>query len=271
MHVLIVEDDAVLGAFVVKLLQMQGHEVALVGDGDSVLARVATDRPELMLLDLGLPRKDGIEVLAEMRHRFPGTSVLVLTGRAEQALAEGRAHCLRLGADDILVKPFSTSELTARCQAILRRRAHAPDMVLRHGDLSMDRVARRVTQGEREVELTSTEFSLLESLLQRGGRCCSREELMREVWPAASVELGAGAVAVSDKATGSNILEVYINYLRRKLGQVVGGRRVETVGRAMVRTVRGEGYRLWVAEVGPQDGSTARVLEGGSGREMAHG
>jgi DNA-binding response OmpR family regulator len=190
-------------------------------------------RPELMILDLGLPRKDGMEVLAEMGERFHATSVLVLTARAE---LEERVECLELGADDVVLKPFSLDELRARLRALGRRRSRSDDQVLRFGDLEMDRAERRVTQAGREVELTATEFSLLESLLRRRGeRVCSRAELLREVWR-------------NPVGMRTNIVEVYINYLRRKLGRRLGlklnGSAARANSQSVIRTVRGEGYVL---------------------------
>ena len=164
-------------------------------------------RPDLIVLDLSLPRKDGTEVLAEMRGRFDETAVLVLTGRSQ---VEERVRCLNLGADDCLLKPFSFHELTARCRALLRRREQFADPVLRHGDVELNRMERRVMQNGRSVELTVKEFALLEFLLMRRGQCCSRSELLREVWQ------------MSPDA-GTNVVDVYVNYLRRKLGAVGDG------------------------------------------------
>src|ERR1039458_2835236 len=157
MRVLIVEDDSALGHFLGQGLKLDGHEVGLAADGEAALALASQMRPELMILDLGLPRMDGLEVLAEMGERFGSTSVLVLTGRAGM---EERVRCLELGADDVVLKPFSFHELRARLRAMGRRRSRFDDAVLRYGDLEMDRAARRVTQAGREVELTATEFSL---------------------------------------------------------------------------------------------------------------
>jgi len=240
MNVLIVEDDAALGHFLDQGLRLDGHDVSLVSDGEAALESVAKLRPELMVLDLGLPRMDGIEVLAEMQEHYRSTSVLVLTGRAEM---EERVKCLRLGADDVVMKPFSFHELRARLQALSRRRSQFEDPVLRFGDLEMDRARRRVTQAGREVELTATEFSLLESLMRRRGeRVCSRAELLREVW---RMPLGAGATAARTSRMDTNIVEVYINYLRKKLGRNPGALRGASGGRhSLIRTVRGEGYLL---------------------------
>jgi DNA-binding response OmpR family regulator len=225
MRVLIVEDDASLGLFLQKGLKLEGHEVAWVGDGEAALQYAEEHQPDLIVLDLSLPRKDGTEVLAEMRGRFDGTAVLVLTGRSQ---VEERVKCLNLGADDCLLKPFSFHELTARCRALLRRREQFADPVLRHGDVELNRMDRKVTRSGRAVELTVKEFSLLEFLLLRRGRCCSRSELLREVWH------------MSPDA-GTNVVDVYINYLRKKLGAMsVDG----DAGGSVIETVRGEGYQM---------------------------
>ena len=227
MQVLIVEDDAALGLFLQKGLKLEGHEVTWVGDGEAALVHATEYRPDLIVLDLSLPRKDGTEVLEEMRGRFDGTAVLVLTGRSQ---VEERIKCLNLGADDCLLKPFSFHELTARCRALLRRREQFADPVLRHGDVEMNRMERRVVRNGRQVELTVKEFALLEFLLMRRGRCCSRSELLREVWQ------------MSPDA-GTNVVDVYVNYLRKKLSAG------ESAGDTVIDTVRGEGYRMSVRKM----------------------
>jgi DNA-binding response OmpR family regulator len=133
------------------------------------------------------------------------------------------------------LKPFSFHELTARCRALLRRREHFADPVLRHGDVELNRMERRVVRNGRLVELTVKEFSLLEFLLMRRGRCCSRSELLREVWQ------------MSPDA-GTNVVDVYVNYLRKKLGASVAG--VE--GGPVIETVRGEGYRMGAGRMMPR-------------------
>jgi DNA-binding response OmpR family regulator len=226
MHVLIVEDDTALGHFLAHGLKLDGHDVTVVTDGESGLEFVSRLRPELMILDLGLPQKDGLEVLAEMGERFLSTSVMVLTARTAM---EDRVQCLELGADDVVQKPFSFHELRARLKALCRRRSRFEETMLYFGDIEMDRVQRRVMHAGREVDLTVTEFSLLESLLRRRGqRVCSREELLNEVWRTPS-------------GMGTNIVEVYINYLRKKLRHGKGrGAGFSSV----IRTVRGQGYVL---------------------------
>lgn len=237
MHVLIVEDDSALRHFLEQGLKLDGHEVTVAADGEEALASTAKMHPELMILDLGLPRMDGMEVLAAMGQHSSSTSVLVLTGRAGM---EERVRCLELGADDVVLKPFSFQELRARLQALNRRRGKFEDPVLRYGDLEMDRSQRKVTQAGQEVELTATEFSLLESLMRRRGeRTCSRGELLREVW---RMPLEGGSMASGGCRTDSNIVEVYINYLRKKLNGNRAAARGS--GRSVIRTVRGEGYLL---------------------------
>lgn len=222
MRVLIVEDDAALGMYLKRGLGYEGHEVTLVGDGQAGLEHALEHEPDLMVLDLGLPRKDGLQVLSEMHGRFAGTSVLVLTGRSG---LEDRVQCLNLGADDCLLKPFSLSELMARCRALLRRRGQFADPVLRLGGVELNRLDRRVTREGAAVELTAKEFALLEYLMQGRGRTCSRSELLREVWQ------------MSPDA-GTNVVDVYVNYLRKKLG-----------GAEVIETVRGEGYAMGLAGV----------------------
>ncbi len=248
MKVLIVEDDAALGLFLQKGLKLEGHDVDWVGDGEAALERARRDRPDLIVLDLSLPKKDGTEVLEEMRGRFDGTAVLVLTGRSD---VEERIRCLNLGADDCLMKPFSFHELTARCRALLRRREMFADPMLRHGEVELNRMEHKVMHYGRAVELTVKEFALLEFLMQRGGRCCSRSELLREVWQ------------MSPDA-GTNVVDVYVNYLRKKLG-AVAPEGVATY--AVIETVRGEGYKMGVVSARCAPGES--LYEGDAARAGA--
>jgi len=160
-----------------------------------------------------------------MQGSFGSTVVLVLTGRG---LVEERVRCLDLGADDFLLKPFSFHELVARCRALLRRRERFADPILRHGDVEMNRLERSVKRNGRAVELTSKEFALLEYMMQRKERCCSRAELLTSVWQ-------------MPEDAGTNVVDVYVNYLRKKLStaDVDGGE-----GHAIVETIRGQGYRM---------------------------
>ncbi len=221
MRVLIVEDDAALQLFLRKGLELEGHTVETVRDGEEALQAVAAYQPELIVLDLNLPKRDGIDVLRGLHGQLESTSILVLTGRGS---VEDRVSCLDLGADDYLLKPFSFYELLARCRAIARRRAGSTSSVVVHGDLYVDRVSRIVSRGGIPVDLTSKEFALLDYLLQHRGRAIGRPELLANVWK------------MSPDA-GTNVVDVYVNYLRRKLQTM-------TSDTDVVETVRGAGYTI---------------------------
>jgi DNA-binding response OmpR family regulator len=223
MKVLIVEDDAALGLFLQKGLKLAGHETDLVGDGEAALLHLAAHSADLVVLDLGLPRRDGIDVLVDLRGRCQRTAVLVLTGRSD---VDEKVRCLNLGADDCLLKPFSFHELQARCKALLRRREQFADPVLRHGVVELNRMSHKVNCGGQMVELTGKEFSLLEFLLERRGQCCSRSVLLREVWQMAP-------------DAGTNVVDVYVNYLRKKLALSD-----DDAGNSVIETIRGAGYMI---------------------------
>jgi DNA-binding response OmpR family regulator len=217
MRILVVEDDRSLGSFLKKAMELEGHRAAWAEDGEAALEQLAADHPDLVLLDLSLPKRDGMEVLGEMRARHHEAAVLVLSGRNDLRV---RVECLDGGADDYLPKPFSYFELRARCRALLRRRLQFADPVLRHGDLELNRIEHKVARGGRTIGLTAKEFSLLECLLLHQGECVSRSQLLGE--------------------TGTNVVDVYVNYLRRK---VEAGTLREADGE-LIETVRGAGYRL---------------------------
>ena len=235
MRILIVEDDSALSVFLERGLRLEGHEAQVVNDGNAAVQLGMDWAPDLIVLDLSLPQKDGIQVLEELRAHAVDSSILVLTGRSTM---EARVRCLDLGADDFMMKPFSFSELTARCRALIRRRERFADPTLRFGDLELHRMERRVVRNGRAVELTVKEFALLEYLMLARGRTCSRSELLREVWQ------------MSPDA-GTNVVDVYVNYLRKKLcmGQppqvcATGG---EIDADRLIETVRGEGYSIGMA------------------------
>lgn len=232
MRVLVVEDDRALGMFIQKGLSSEGHEVEWVGDGDAAVERARGWAPDLVVLDLGLPQRDGREVLEFLSNESANSSVLVLTGRGD---IEERVRCLNLGADDFLPKPFSFQELIARCRAILRRRERHVDSVLRWSDIELDRLRRTVERAGVTVELTGKEFALLEWLMLRRGQTCTRAELLEQVWQ-------------MTPETPTNVLDVYVNYLRRKLAISTES---QPAGGALIETVRGIGYRMAaVARVG---------------------
>lgn len=237
MRVLIVEDDAALQLFLRKGLELEGHTVTLARDGEEALEAVTHSLPDLLVLDLNLPRRDGMDVLRSLHGQLESTSILVLTGRGS---VEDRVACLDLGADDYLLKPFSFHELLARCRALGRRRSSGTTSVVRHGDLLVDRVSRLVSRSDVPVDLTSKEFALLDYLLQHRGRAIGRPELLANVWK------------MSPDA-GTNVVDVYVNYLRRKLQ--TGS---DDVG--LVETVRGAGYMIRPL------GATSNVAGGSPGK-----
>lgn len=225
MKILVAEDDKALSLFLQKSLEMEGHDVQCTADGSAAAELIRVHEPDLLVLDLGLPKLDGVDVLRHVHTLAPGMSVIVLTGRSE---VSHKIECLNLGADDYLVKPFSLFELLARCRAVRRRRSHGASGVLRHGELQISRITREVTHEGRSIELTTKEFTLLEYLLLQRGRAVSRQELLREVWRMAP-------------DAGTNVVDVYVNYLRRKLGSDTGA--------SLIETVRGEGYAIGVKVV----------------------
>jgi len=220
MRILMAEDDAALASFVRKGLEAEHYAVDVSGDGEQARAMAAELEYDLVVLDLSLPRLDGVSVLRSVRARKPSVPILVLTARIK---VEDRVQCLDLGADDYLTKPFSFSELSARIRALLRR-AHMPaESRLKVDDLELDRVERRVERSGRRIELTSKEFALLEYLMRNAGRRVTRPMIIEHVWNLSF-------------DTSTNIVDVYVNYLRRKVD--------DGFARRLIHTVRGVGYEL---------------------------
>jgi DNA-binding response OmpR family regulator len=236
MRMLIADDDPALGNFLARGLEKDGHQVTLTIDGEMAMEAAKSDLPEMAVLDLNLPRRDGMEVLEFLRSLTEDVPILILTARQEP---ETRLRCLEMGADDFMQKPFSFAELRARCKALERRRA--PGLVLRYGDLVLNRVEHTVTRAGEPVLLTNKEFALLEYLLLHRGRAVSRATLLERVWN------------MSPEA-GTNVVDVYVNYLRRKLHDPLLYREEKTLGEnassspepgeQMIRTVRGQGYGI---------------------------
>ena len=218
MRLLIAEDDRALALFLSRGLEADGHRVRLAYDGGAAVDAFRQEMPDLTILDLNMPVKDGEQVLAELRAMDADLPVLVLTARQE---VDTRIRCLDLGADDLMVKPFSLHELRARCRALLRRKREAR-LQLRAGDLELDRLDHTARRGGTPILLTNKEFALLEHLMLNRGQCVSRVELLESVWN------------LKSRRRPTNIVDVYVNYLRRKLHDPPPG--------LLIRTVRGHGY-----------------------------
>ncbi len=219
MRLLIAEDDEALSLFLGRGLENDGHRVHIVRDGAQAVAAYRDESPDLTILDLNLPVKDGEAALREMRQLNAELPVLVLTARQE---VDTRVRCLDNGANDLMTKPFSLFELRARCRALLRRRREG-QLLLRAGDLELSRLDHSVRRGGRSLNLTNKEFALLEQMMLNRGQCSSRAELLETVWNLES-------------AQSTNIVDVYVNYLRRKLADLPPG--------VLIRTVRGKGYMI---------------------------
>jgi len=235
MRLLIADDDKALSLFLRRGMEAEGHRVHSVHDGAEAVAVFRDEWPDLTILDLNLPLKDGEQALCEMREMNADLPILVLTGRSE---IDTRVRCLDSGADDCLTKPFSLSELRARCRVLLRRNGGS-QLVLRTGDLEFDRLGHLVRRNGHTINLTNREFELLERLMLNRGHCVTRLELLETVWKA-------------EPSQTTNIVDVYVNYLRQKLGDRPPGR--------LIRTLRGKGYMV---PFGPQmiapQGCQARV------------
>jgi two-component system response regulator MprA len=219
----VVDDDRAVRESLRRSLAFNGYSVDLAQDGLEALDLIATDRPDALVLDVMMPRLDGLEVCRRLRSTGDDLPILVLTAR--DSVSE-RVAGLDAGADDYLPKPFALEELLARMRALLRRRVLPDDgdsAAMTFSDLSLDPVTREVTRGERQISLTRTEFSLLEMLIANPRRVLTRSRILEEVWG-------------FDFPTSGNALEVYVGYLRRK---------TEADGEPrLIHTVRGVGYVL---------------------------
>jgi DNA-binding response OmpR family regulator len=214
-RILIAEDDPMIGSFLDRGLKAEGFSTHLVDDGEQAEAMALSEEFDLLILDMGLPEREGLHVLQSIRARGKRVPVLVLTGRAERDVVT----CLEAGADDYMRKPFSFEELLARIRVRLRKPGTEEATVMRAGDLRLDLRTRRATVRGRTADLTATEFALLETMLRHADQVLSREQLLSHVWG-----------YFFDPT--SNLVNVYVNMLRKKLGPEV------------IETVRGVGYRL---------------------------
>jgi two-component system response regulator MprA len=222
-RVLVVDDDRAVRESLRRSLEFNGYAVTLAGDGAEALASIAGSPPDALVIDVMMPRLDGIETTRALRTAGNDLPILVLTARDSVG---DRVEGLDAGADDYLTKPFALEELLARLRALLRRvhpDSEASDEVLAFSDLTLDVATRDVRRGDRPIELTRTEFSLLEMFLRRPRRVLERSFILEEVWG-------------FDFPTTANSLEVYVGYLRRK---------TEAEGEPrLIHTVRGVGYVL---------------------------
>jgi DNA-binding response OmpR family regulator len=221
-RVLVVEDDDAIAQVLTRSLRMEGYEVRVAEDGTIALEQSHAFLPDLIVLDLGLPGIDGIEVAKELRRQSDDVPILILTARDA---VESRVEGLDAGADDYLVKPFERQELLARLRALLRRRPPRGQANLAVGDLRLNPDTHEVARGDRPVDLTQREFELLEYLMRKERIVISRQRLLDEVWG-------------YDPFSMTNTIEVFVSNLRRKL-EADGEPR-------LLHTIRGAGYVLRV-------------------------
>jgi heavy metal response regulator len=222
MRLLVVEDEKKVASFIKKGLEEEGYAVDLVSDGKTGLTMGLDGVHDLIILDLNLPRIDGLSVLQKLRKRKVATPVLLLTVRAA---IEDKVIGLDTGADDYLTKPFAFQELLARVRALLRRRAEAESPLLQVADLTLDPATRLVSRGDEKIELTTKEFALLAYFMRNPGRVLTRTMIAEHVWD-------------YDFDPMTNVIDVYVNYLRKKIDT---GREAK-----LIHTVRGVGYVMKV-------------------------
>ena len=220
MKVLVVEDDPVMGKSLSKGLIEAGHGCDWVKDGNNGLEKALSQRYEAIVLDLLLPGMGGLEVLRQIRAGGVRTPILLLTALGA---VEDRVAGLKSGADDYIVKPFAFPELMARLEAVCRRTVDRPPAVMTAGDLRLDLTTRRVLKGEEVIDLTPTEFSILELLIRHAGQVVTRKMLCEHLWE-------------TDWEGTTNVIEVHINRIRKKLDSDDSA--------SIIQTVRGRGYAL---------------------------
>lgn len=222
MHILVVEDERRLALLLRRVLTEERHTVDVAYDGAGGVDLAASDTYDLVILDIMLPKLDGMDVTRQMRDAGVQTPVLMLTARGA---VEDRVAGLKSGADDYLVKPFAMEELLARVDALLRRRTQGLETTtqLQVGDLTLDLVRHEVHRGNRMIELTAKEFSLLEYLMRNPGRALTRTQITDHVWR-------------YDLDALSNVVDTYIHYLRDKIDR--------GFPRPLIKTVRGVGYKI---------------------------
>jgi len=219
---LVVEDEQKVATALRAGLESEGYDVIVENTGEGAFFRASTEALDVILLDLGLPGRDGLQILRSLRDRDVKTPVLILTARDT---AQDRVIGLDSGADDYLVKPFAFAELLARIRALLRRGRTAEPVRLKIADLEIDLVSRKVVRGDQPVDLTSLEFQLLHCLMKRQGESVSRETLANDVWK-----------ETAQSSTLNNVIDVHIARLRRKIDL---DRPIR-----LIHTIRGVGFML---------------------------
>jgi DNA-binding response OmpR family regulator len=220
MRVLVVEDEAKIARFIDKGLKEEGYAVDLARNGEEALLFARAAPYDLIILDLLLPKLDGISVCRQIRDLDLSVAILILTARDS---IEDRVKGLDAGADDYLVKPFAFAELLARMRALLRRPRVSTDNTLQVGDLVMDLVKHKVERGGVQIDITQKEYALLEYMMRNQGQALTRTQMTQHVWN-------------YDYYVGSNVVDVYIRYLRKKID--------EGCETKLIRTVRGVGYTI---------------------------
>ena len=225
MHILVVEDDVPLTRQIAAALIQAGHDPVVIHDGEAALHAAAEAAFDLLVLDIGVPRMDGFELLRRLRSLHVKSRVLMLTVRGETG---DRVTGLQLGADDYLGKPFSMPELVARINALGRRYPEEPVVTLRVGDLSLDLVDHQVHRGTHRIDLSARELMLLKVLMREPGRAFSRTELCQRVWE-------------HEHEYDTKLVEVFIGRLRKKIGEP-----------SLIQTVRHVGYTIREASVTPE-------------------
>ena len=223
MRVLIVEDDAALRQYLQKSFQAMRCQTEVATDGEQAFEMAGQDIYDLVILDLNLPKRDGLEVLREIRLRNSAVPVLALTSRRE---IQDRVRTLDLGADDYLSKPFAFAELSARARALTRRSRQAAKQVLQVADLEVNRIERSATRAGKPIDLTPKEMALLEYLMEHEDTCVTRTMIMEDVWKMHS-------------ETVTNVVDVYVNYLRKKIDDGFEPK--------LIHTIRGAGYQIGAA------------------------
>jgi DNA-binding response OmpR family regulator len=220
MRILVVEDEKKTASFIRKALQAEGWAVDVCGHGGDALAAAVATPFDALVLDIMLPGRDGLSVLAQLRERKITTPVLLLSARGE---VNERVAGLDAGADDYLPKPFVIAELVARVRALVRRGGETRSAVLRLADLTLDTISREIRRGENRIELTAREYRLLEFLLRNPGRICGRMSIIEKVWD-------------YDFDPGTNLVDVYVKRLREKIDNGCEPK--------LLHTVRGIGYMM---------------------------